>query len=288
MLILEHMLKKYKITSTLDKVNVLKEIIQEVVLSGLARSSFFSEAAFYGGTALRIFHQLDRFSEDLDFTLLKPNSAFDIGQYMPGVLNELASLGLKAQVETKEKVFDSPIQSRLTKGKSHDYFLICYPQDKASLKLLHPESNIKVKIEIDIQPPPLANTSFQQRLLPYPYQVRLYDLTSLFASKLDAVLRRNWQTRVKGRDWYDMLFFIAKDVPVNLVHLQARLIQGGLLNKTSILNRDGLMSLLVERIEKLNIAEAKIDITPFIKDLRQLTLWSAAYFKEKVNQIIIQ
>ena len=76
--IIKQMLDKYEPKNINDEINALKEIIQEIVLSGLSRGNFFNEGAFYGGTALRIFYNLDRFSEDLDFALINPNINFDI------------------------------------------------------------------------------------------------------------------------------------------------------------------------------------------------------------------
>ena len=79
--IIKQMLDKYEPKNINDEINALKEIIQEIVLSGLSRGNFFNDAAFYGGTALRIFYNLDRFSEDLDFALINPNKNFDLSKY---------------------------------------------------------------------------------------------------------------------------------------------------------------------------------------------------------------
>ncbi len=77
------MLKTYDINNIYDRKNAMKEIMQEIVLCGLSRAGFFKKAAFYGGTALRIFYGLDRFSEDLDFSLETADPAFDLSAYFP-------------------------------------------------------------------------------------------------------------------------------------------------------------------------------------------------------------
>src|SRR5258708_11206041 len=100
---IEQMLKKYNCCSQLDYLNSLKEIFQEIALLGLWRAKFYEKAAFYGGTALRILYGLDRFSEDLDFTLLKNTKNFDLSPYNQAIADELSSFGFKVSVETKIK-----------------------------------------------------------------------------------------------------------------------------------------------------------------------------------------
>lgn len=114
--VISQMLSKYEIKNTHDEVNALKEVIQEIVLSGLARGNFFEDAAFYGGTALRIFYNLDRFSEDLDFALLNKNINFDLSEYFNYIEKELNAYGLNLEIKTKEKSAHSNITSAFLKG----------------------------------------------------------------------------------------------------------------------------------------------------------------------------
>lgn len=287
MQILKQMLTKYNIKTVEDKKHAIKEIIQEVVLSGLSRSGFFKEAAFYGGTALRIFYNLDRFSEDLDFTLLVSDQDFDFNAYISFVKNEVESLGLKFEVEEKIKSKESNIKSAFLKGNTKEQFLVFYPQDKNDLAILHADEKIKVKFDIDVNPPKFATTEIKYRLLPYPYQVRVYDLPSLFAGKIDAVLSRNWKSRVKGRDFYDYVYFLSIGVTVNVKHLEERLIQSKYIDPTFELNKASLIQLLNQRFDEVDFKEVKKDVEPFIKDISKLDLWSKDFFKEITKGILI-
>lgn len=109
--ILTQLLKHYKVDTIEEQKNALKEIVQEVILSALSRSGFFKEAAFYGGTALRIFYGLNRFSEDLDFSLLKKDENFSLERHFSFIQDELRSLGLEFEIHMKIKSTHSHIQS---------------------------------------------------------------------------------------------------------------------------------------------------------------------------------
>jgi hypothetical protein len=180
------MLSKYKVNSLDEERNALKEIVQEIALCGLSRAGFFKEAAFYGGTALRIFYGLDRFSEDLDFSLMAPNPDFDLSKYFSALESQMSSVGLNFTVEEKIKSADSNIKSAFLKGNTKEHILSIY-RDNGQLKNLNPHEVIKIKFEVDTNPPPYANFENQYRLLPSPYSVKLYDLPSLFAGKIHAV-----------------------------------------------------------------------------------------------------
>jgi len=256
-------------------------------LSGLARTGFFAKAAFYGGTALRIFYNLERFSEDLDFSLLIPDPDFRFESLIPILRNEVESLGLKVDIEEKVKTKESNIKSVFVKGNTREHCLLFYPNRDQDIVILHSDEIIKVKFEIDIDPPLYANTEMKYRLLPSPYQVRVFDLPSLFAGKIDAVLRRNWRTRVKGRDFYDYLYFLSLNVPVNLRHLKARLVQSDFIEVSFILNRSSLIELLVTRFETIDFAEAKRDVLPFVKDIHKLDMWSSDFFMNITKDLLL-
>jgi predicted nucleotidyltransferase component of viral defense system len=287
MQVLDQMLKKYDIYTVEQKKHAIKEIVQEIVLSGLSRSNFFKDAAFYGGTALRIFYGLDRFSEDLDFTLLVNNQDFDFDYYISFVRNEVESLGLKFEVEEKSKTKETNIKTAFLKGNTKEQFLIFYPNSNQDTAILHADEKIKVKFDIDTNPPKYANTEIKYRLLPYPYQVRVYDLPSLFAGKIDAVLSRNWKSRVKGRDFYDYIYFLSMDVIVNIKHLKERLIQSKYIESTFELNKESLITLLNKRFDEIDFDIVKKDVEPFIKDISVLELWSKDFFKEITKKIAV-
>lgn len=279
--VLEQMLSKYKTDTVDEKKNALKEIVQEIALCGLSRAGFFKEAAFYGGTALRIFYGLDRFSEDLDFSLIKPNENFELKRYFSSLEKELASLGLQFSIEEKQKAQDSAIKSAFLKGSTKEHILSVY----GSNLNINANEVIKIKFEIDTEPPAFATFENKYRLLPSPYQVKLYDTQSLFAGKLHAVICRSWKNRIKGRDLYDYVFYLAHNASVNLAHLRARLEDSGMLNKEDIFGLDELKSMLNNRFETIDFEQAKQDVLPFITDKSQLELWDKEFFKDITQNI---
>ena len=284
--VLSQMLEKYKINNLDDGKNALKEVIQEVALCGLSRAGFFKDAAFYGGTALRIFYGLDRFSEDLDFSLLSPNPQFDLKKYFSVLEKEINSLGLHFTVEEKEKSTDPNIKSAFLKGNTKEHVLTFY-NDIEGLKNINPREVIKIKFEVDTNPPPYAAFENKYGLLPYPYQVKLYDLPSLFAGKIHAVICRAWGSRVKGRDLYDYVFYLAKGATVNLPHLKARLADSGFIQNDFDLTGDTLKQILNKRFAEIDFEQAKQDVIPFIKDKSWLDLWCADFFVDATMRLKI-
>lgn len=275
--IIEEMIKKHDPKTAAEKKNSAKEVVQEIVLGGLSRAGFFKSAVFYGGTALRIFYGLDRFSEDLDFSLTAPDPSFDIAKYFPALETEVRSLGLDFTAEEKTKSAESNIKTAFVKGSTKELMLTFYGTSDVT-KSISKDELIKIKLEIDINPPPFAMFERKYRLLPYPYEVRLYDLPSLFAGKLHAVICRGWKSRVKGRDLYDYIFYLAKGTPVNIKHLQARLVQSGYYDADKNISIDDVKRMLCERFGEIDYTQAKADVLPFIKDVKDLDLWSAYFF----------
>ncbi|MBO5168744.1 MAG: nucleotidyl transferase AbiEii/AbiGii toxin family protein [Phascolarctobacterium sp.] len=275
--IIQEMLKQHDITTIYNKKNALKEVIQEIILCGLSRAGFFKEAAFYGGTALRIFYGLDRFSEDLDFSLLKENQNFNLSKYFPILEKEVKSFGLNVEITEKEKTADSDIKSAFLKGNTREHMLLFYPNSP----LLGITSNelIKIKFEVDINPPKYANFDPQFKLLPAPYEVNLYDAPSLFAGKLHAVICRSWKNRIKGRDLYDYVFYLSKGTQFNLPHLKERLVQTEAIAPEKNLTIDDVKNMLIEKFDAIDYDQAKKDVIPFIKDTKSIDIWSANFFK---------
>lgn len=282
--VLTQMLSKYQINNIEDKKNAIKEIIQELVLCGLSRGGFFKEAAFYGGTALRVFYGLDRFSEDLDFSLVSENPSFDLTKYFSYIENETKSLGLNFSVTEKIKTFDSNIKSAFLKGNTKEHILTFY-EETNDLNIINKEEVIKIKFEVDINPPFGATYETKFSLLPSPYQVKLYDMSSLFAGKIHACLCRNWRTRVKGRDFYDYVFFLTMGAKVNLINLKAKLVQSEYIPEDYNLTIENLRTLLNERFNNIDFEQAREDVYPFIKDKSKLDLWSKEFFIEITKQL---
>lgn len=286
---LSKMLERYQLHNLMDCKNAIKEIIQEIALLGLWRAKFFEKAAFYGGTALRILYQLDRFSEDLDFTLLKADPEFDIADYEKSVQEELQSLGFIAHVEKKIKSRESAIDSAFIKVNTVQHLLLI----NAPLNLnknIHPDEIIKIRFEVDTHPPAMDVIQTENRylLLPYPFSVKTLRLEDLFAGKVHATLCREWKGRVKGRDWYDLIWFVSKGVLLNLHFLEERMRQSGYWPHSRKMTREDVLQLFEQKINELNIASAKEDIINFIKDSAYIELWSKDFFRHIVQNIKIE
>lgn len=276
--IIEQMLMSYQTQTLYDKENAIKEVVQEIVLCGLSRAGFFQPAAFYGGTALRIFYGLDRFSEDLDFSLRVPDADFDLAPYLPTLEREVRSYGLNFKFETKEKSVDSAVKSAFLKGSTKEHILLFYPNERLASSVAAGKL-IKVKFEVDTNPPGFAGFERKYRLLPIPYEISLYDMPSLFAGKIHAVICRGWKTRVKGRDLYDYVFYLSRGTGVNLKHLEARLVQSGFIEEGRSITLDDVKDMLNRRFEQIDFRQAKQDALPFIRNPDALSLWSADFFK---------
>lgn len=275
--IIEQMLRQHETETLTDKKNGIKEVVQEIVLCGLSRAGFFKEAAFYGGTALRIFYGLDRFSEDLDFSLMAPNPGFDLPRYLPALERELAAYGFNFKVEDRAKSIDSDIQSAFLKGNTREHMLVFYADERLA-RSFSGNDTIKIKFEVDTTPPAYATFERKYRLLPIPYEVNLYDMPSLFAGKLHAVICRAWKSRVKGRDLYDYVFYLSQGTPVNLRHLNARLVDSGFDGAREDMTLEEIKDILHRRFESIDYDQARQDVLPFIKNPSAVEIWSKDFF----------
>lgn len=275
---IETMLKQYNCKTIDDYKNALKEIIQEIALLGLYRADFFNKAAFYGGSCLRIFHSLNRFSEDLDFSLLDKDTNFDIEHYCKYIKDELGSFGFEMKVEKKSKIIETNIESAFIKGGTRIQ-LMNISSLIPNISKLHKNEIIKVKIEVDTVPPGKADYEVKYQLVPIPYHVRTFDLPSLFAGKVHAILCRNWgESRIKGRDLYDFVWYLSQGTKINIIHLSERMKQTKHLLNDEVLTMEKLKRLLTAKFEEIDYKAAKADVSVFIKDLSELDLWSKEFF----------
>lgn len=277
--LIEQMIMAYDAPTIFEQKNVLKEVMQEIVLCGLSRADFFAHAAFYGGTALRIFYGLDRFSEDLDFSLIDADPDFNPSSYFPILEKEIQSYGLRVQINTKKKTMDSDIQSAFLKGNTKEHLLMFYPEDSAFSSIPKNEV-IKIKFEVDVNPPKFATFERKYRLQPVPYEVNLYDEPSLFAGKIHAVIGRSWKNRTKGRDLYDFIFYRSRGIAVNEKHLRERLLQSGHIKEKDPFNANIIRDMLCDRFKKIDYLQAKEDVAPFIRDPSVLNIWSSDFFEQ--------
>ena len=275
--IIDQMLEKYEAKNTDDEINALKEIIQEIVLLGLSRSNFFDVASFYGGTALRVFYKLDRFSEDLDFALIHPDKDFDLSKYFNYIEKELKAYGLNLEIKSKKKNNNSNISSAFLKGNTLEHILKFFPSNEEH-KYDYLLKDIKIKFEVDINPPSGATYDEKYKLLPSPHQIKLYDKESLFAGKIHAILCRGWKQRTKGRDLYDYVFFLANNTSVNLTLVKNKLIESNYIDSNDKFDINVLRELLVKKFREIDYSEAKEDVRPFIKNVDSLEMWNSKFF----------
>ncbi len=250
--------------------NAMYEVTQQIALSGLYRGGFFEKAAFYGGTCLRILHGLNRYSEDMDFSLLNKDDSFNIEEYFPAIIDEFKSLGRDIAITKKDKKSFGKVESAFLKDTTEVYDLT-----------FQTEKSLKVKIEVDTMPPLKFETEQKLLLQPFSFMVRCFTLPDLFAGKLHALVFRNWKNRIKGRDWYDFEWYIRNGVSLDFVHLQERMREFNGLD----MNYKQFQEILREKISNTNIDMVKADVEPFILNKKELEIWSNEYFLMLADKI---
>jgi len=275
---LQQMLNRYTITSDEDYHNALREVMQEIALAGLYRGGFFKHAAFYGGTALRIFYGLDRYSEDLDFSLLHPQQDFKLEPYFKAINDEFSALGIDTKITQKVKTNITNIESAFLKNTTSTHILLLDGAQQT-------DQVIKIKFEVDTNPPLGFDTTEQLLLQPFSFYLKCFSSTDLYAGKMHALLYRNWKTRVKGRDWYDFEFYVRNNFELNLEHLAIRAKQSADIANNIFLTQELFTDILRNKIEVLDIENAKLDIRRFIADEKVLEIWSKEYFLILVDRI---
>lgn len=268
--IFDSMLSAYEIRTADDRRNALYEVMQQVVLSGLNRGGFFKEAAFYGGTCLRIFHGLNRFSEDMDFSLLKKNPDFSLETYFPAIIEECKLLGREVTITRKDKSHFGKVESAFLKDNT-DVYNIAFQTDKS----------LKIKIEVDTQPP--LEFATEQRLLlqPHSFMTRCFALPDLYAGKMHALVYRQWKSRIKGRDWYDFEWYVRNRVPLDFKHLQMRAAEFNGIELT----QEDFLEALREKLATADIEQVKQDVRPFLRNAEDLEIWSNDYFLQLATMI---
>ena len=282
--VIETMLGKYNPKNNEERENAAKEIIQEIALAGLSRGGFFEKAAFYGGTCLRIFYGLNRFSEDLDFALLEKDLDFRLSDYFPSLEREFASYGIEIRAEEKKKAFDSDVQSAFLKGNTLALMMTFFPKSEDARKIIS-NQKMKIKFEVDTDNPKGGRTETKFRLLPAPYQVRVFGESTLFAGKIHAIICRNYKNHVKGRDYYDYLFYIGKGSAFNLEYLENKLKNTEAIAQNEKLTLGKVKEMLKARFETVDYESAKEDVSNFINDKSGLILWKKELFLVTLNEL---
>ena len=266
----QKMLSQYDLSTEQKKRNAIFEVNQQIVLAGLYHGGFFDSAAFYGGTCLRIFHGLQRFSEDMDFSLLKPDDNFDFKKFFQPIIDQFVIVGREVEITKKDKKSFGKVESAFLKDTT-DVYDISFRTEKS----------IKIKIEVDTQPPLEFYTEHKLLLQPYSFMTRCFTLPCLFAGKMHALVFRSWKNRVKGRDWYDFEWYVRNSVPLNFKHLQERIRQfNGI-----IVSQDEFLTMLKEKLATTNINQVKQDVMPFLKNPNELNIWSNDYFLQLAQMI---
>ena len=268
--IYENMLSAYDLSTEQQKRNAIFEVNQQVLLCGLYNGGFFDVAAFYGGTCLRIFHGLQRFSEDMDFSLLTPDNKFDFTKYFQPIIDEFAIVGREVEIKKKDKKSFGKVESVFLKDNT-DVYNVSFQTDKS----------IKIKIEVDTQPPLNFRTEQKLLLLPHSFMTRCFTLPDLFAGKMHALVYRSWKNRVKGRDWYDFEWYVRHSIPLGFTHLSERVRQFN----NEVIRRDTFVDQLKEKLASANMNQVKSDVLPFVRNPKELEIWSNDYFVRLVDMM---
>ena len=274
MTVFDEMVEALHPQSPMERDNAQHEVMQQIALAGLQRGGFFEHAAFYGGTCLRIFHQLRRFSEDMDFTLTEKNLDIHLEDYFPQVVEAFKLTGRNVVITKKDKKTFSKVESAFLKDHT-DVYDIAFQTAK----------NIKIKIELDTDPPLGFDTEQKILLRPFSFMVRCVALPDLYAGKLHALVFRNWNARVKGRDWYDFEWYVANKVPLDFSHLQKRIYD---FNGVEM-SKDDFMAVLCERLATTDVNLVKQDVLRFLRtNPRELDIWSNDYFLQLADMIVFE
>ncbi|MEI6050335.1 MAG: nucleotidyl transferase AbiEii/AbiGii toxin family protein [Bacteroidota bacterium] len=271
MSVFDQMVSRYEIKTENDRRNAIHEVMQEITLAGLYRGGFFEKAAFYGGTCLRIFHSMPRFSQDMDFSLVSQSGSFSLEDYFPSVVREFNALGRRVEITKKEKNIGGNIESAFLKDDTEMYNIT-----------FRTEKVVKVKIEVDINPPLAFLTEQKLLLQPFSFMTRCFTLPDLYAGKMHALIFRNWKSRVKGRDWYDFAWYVRNSVPLNFNHLQERTLH---LNGIEITKED-FIKMVRTRLSTTDIEMVRRDVAPFILNHKELDIWSNDYFIQLSERIL--
>ncbi len=268
----ESMLSAYRQADGSYMPNAEQEVCQKIVLAGLHRGGFFDYAAFYGGTCLRLFHNLPRFSEDMDFSLTQKRSDIHLENFFDDIREEFLLAGFDITITKKDKKMFGRVESAFLKENTEAYDI-----------KFQTKKTVKVKIELDTNPPLLFNTEQKLLLQPYSLMVRCFTLPDLFAGKMHALLYRAWQRRVKGRDWFDFEWYIRNDIPLDFRHLQERIKEFS----GSDVSLEEFRARLRKKIQSVGIESVKQDVLPFIStnQMSSLDIWSTDYFLQLSDRI---
>ena len=266
----DELVEGYRTQGDKELSNAQREVMQKVALAGLSRGGFFKHAAFYGGTCLRIFHKLRRYSEDMDFSLIKKDDTIHIENFFQPIVDEFKAIGMPVEIVKKDKKTFGRVESAFLKEDTETYDI-----------KFQTRKTLKVKIELDTDPP--LHFSTEQKLLfePYSFSVNCFVLPDLFAGKMHALVYRAWQRRIKGRDWYDFEWYVRHRVPLDFRHLSERIRE---FNGSDI-SKEMFLQQLREKLGNTDINLVKQDVLPYVDDAHELDIWSNDYFLQIADMV---
>lgn len=266
----EQLVAAYRPQNDIELTNAQRETMQKVALAGLERGGFFEHAAFYGGTCLRLMHGLRRYSEDMDFSLTKKDADIHIENFFQPIVDEFTSMGLKVDIQKKDKKIFGRVESAFLKEDTEAYEI-----------KFQTRKMMKVKIELDTNPPLAFHTEKRLLTAPYAFSVRCFTLPDLYAGKMHALVYRAWQRRIKGRDWYDFEWYVRNGIALDYTHLQERIREFS----GETISQEQFMKELRNRLSSADIDMVKQDVMGYVESPRELDFWSKDYFLQLAEMI---
>lgn len=277
--LIQERLNSYRCQSEMEEEHALREITQEVALAALSRTDFFKYGVFQGGTCLRIFYGLNRFSEDLDFILKEPNPNFKLHPHLQSLSEELHAYGYQVEITDRSKT-DIAVRKAFIKDDSIGTVLNLNHIGKTG-----PFRKIRIKFEVDTNPPPGSRTELKYLDFPFVASVAVQDKPSLFAGKIHALLCREY---IKGRDWYDFLWYTSQSIDINYPFLAAALRQQGPWKGQDIrVDSAWCLAELKNIIASMDWKATADDVRRFVRTNEQpsLDLWSKELFLSRLERL---
>ncbi|MBI5361173.1 MAG: nucleotidyl transferase AbiEii/AbiGii toxin family protein [Planctomycetes bacterium] len=277
--IIQQRLLSYNCKTEIDEQHAIREITQDVVLAALGRSDFFQHALFHGGTCLRIFYGLNRFSEDMDFILQEPDKEFSFENCINPLKDELSAYGYNADI-TDRSTAGAAVKKAFLKDELIGKVIEFQYQNQTG-----PMNKIRIKLEVDTNPPIGSGSELKYVDFPFVSSVAVQDRPSLFAGKLHALLCREY---AKGRDWYDFIWYTGRDIDINYTFLTSAIAQMGPWKNQGIqVNETWLVGELEKKILSLNWGQVADDVRRFIpiNEQQSLGLWDKELFLQQLAKL---
>lgn len=277
--IIQERLETYRAASWQEEELALKEILQELALAGLSRTDFFKGAGFQGGTALRVLYGTERFSEDLDFILRAPDPAFRLVSFLKTLEEELKVYGISVEIRDRSQV-ERTVQKAFLKEDSagRELILKFYPRAQRP-------KQIRIKFEVDTNPPPGSQFETKYLDFPFPCAITTQNPPTLFAGKSHALLCREY---LKGRDWYDFVWYVGRKTQINYSFLASACGQQGAWKGENLkVTKSWYLREVTKRIKTIDWEEAKKDVARFLRPsaLKSLGVWSREFFLDRVQKL---